>query len=297
VRLDNSAFTMYMQCPQKYFERYEYVLPALSERSAHKAPSTELDSTLRDATTHATAVPGIELIARSREGLDFGTRFHQLYENHSRGLLGLPGKLYPEWPDTAIESEAQACWAAYEAHWPVEPFRVLSAERTEAIPIAGTGHELVVKLDRAVRFADGTIGPMDLKTESSSGYNTRESWAGRTQASLYLWALSQLYPKESVSRLVVDVVTRGNTKRGPTFTRLDDISRPPSALEAAIQNVVYVCDRIEEHRRTGFWPANMNVCKDGWKICEYFSIHVYGKTDANLRLYRPAESYLELPDA
>jgi hypothetical protein len=303
LRLDNSAFTLYMICPQKYFERYEYEMPPLqldipaNVEGGGMAKACDVSGTSggNPASENAPSpsTPGIEIIARSREGLDFGTRFHQLYENRSRELLGLGVKIYPEWPDNAIEDECQACWAAYEAHYPSEPFEVLSCERTEAIRIPGTDHELVVKLDRAVRFADRTIGPMDLKTESTPGYNTRESWAGRTQASLYLWALAQLYPRENVSRLVVDIVTRGNSKRAPTFTRLDDISRPPSALEEAVHNVAYVCDRIESHRRSGFWPANMNICKDGWRRCEYFDLHVYGKTDANLRLYRPAEAYLD----
>lgn len=292
--IDNSAFTTYMFCPKKYMERYEYVLPALSGGSSDGAQSNELESPSSLAGTPVENPVGLELIARSREGLDFGTRFHQLYENHSRELLGQPEKQFPEWPDRSLEDEVQSTWAAYLAHYPVEPLSVLSAERTETVPIPGTTHSLIVKLDRAVRFADGTIGPMDLKTESTPGYNTRESWAGRTQASLYLWALQQLMPSERVSRLVVDVVTRGNTKRSPTFSRLDDIGRPPEALADAIRNVTDVCDSIERHRREGWWPSNMNVCKDGWKVCDYYGIHVYGKTDANLRLYRPATPYLDV---
>lgn len=299
MKIDNSAFSMYMFCPSKFYERYEYVLPVQSQGSGSQREG-DVGAALPIGGAPAA---GIEPINSNRAGLDFGTRFHQLYEEHSRGLMAGPPRV--DTNDVAgegriqesseIEDEVQAVWAAYLAHYPTEPFEILSCEQTREIPIPGTGHSLVVKLDRAVRFGDGTIGPMDLKTESTAGYNTRESWAGRTQASLYLWALQELYPREQVSRLVVDIVTRGNSKRGPTFTRLDDIARPPEALDDAIRNVVYVCDQIESHRRSGWWPRNMNVCKDGWKVCEYYPLHVYGKTEANLSLYKPAEPYLDVP--
>lgn len=228
----------------------------------------------------------------------------------------------PECANPAIEAEAQATLAAYDAHY-VRDLEYLESERTHVLQLprlcphcAGQGqpalpqdqrvcgecnrqftqHELVVKLDAVVRHADGTIGPFDTKTESRSGYNDRASWAGRTQGRLYLWALKALYPDQRVSRLIVDVVQRASPKmrRGPVFIRLDDISSTPEALEEAIRNLNYVADRIEEHRRTNWWPANMNNCKKGWERCDFYSLHIDGRTPENLRKFRAAEQYLEV---
>jgi PD-(D/E)XK nuclease superfamily len=230
----------------------------------------------------------------------------------------------PEWPSEDIEAEAQATLAAYEAHY-IRDYEYIESERTSTVPLdrpcpecGGRGlakldiqtnqrvcrechkiftiHELVVKLDAVVRHGDETIGPMDTKTESKPGYNTREDWAGRTQAKIYLYALGALYPDQRVSRLVVDVVSRGSPKarRGPIFYRHDDIGSSPEGLEEAIRNVNYVADRIEAHRREGWWPANMNACKKGWERCDYFDLHVLGRSAENLRKYKPAEQYLDL---
>src|SRR5207245_744589 len=121
---------------------------------------------------------------------------------------------------------------------------------------------------------------------------SREAWASRSQASFYLWALARLLPTERVSRLVVDIVTRGNSKRPPHFWRMDDITRTPEQLEESLRNFVRVCDEIERHRREGWWPRDDNRCKDGWRRCDYYPVHVIGRSDATLRLYRPAQDYL-----
>lgn len=268
--IDNSAFVTFQRCPLKYFERYE-----VKNDDVDGSCGLELDQPVPDR--------------------DFGTRFHQLLHEYRAQLLGSPIPRYPEWPDAAIEAECQSVLAGYFAHYPVEPLTILSAERVERVPIPGTQHRLIVRIDAVVRFNDGTIGPLDTKTEHfGSASNSRESWAARSQASFYLWALQQLHPEERVTRLVVDVVTRGNSKRPPHFWRMDDISRTPEQLEESIRNLVKVADDIEAYRRGGWWPRNDNHCKDGWRRCDYYSLHILGRTEANLKLYRPARNYLEL---
>lgn len=348
MRLDNSAFSLYMSCPQKYYERYEAPQddvqrpqdgPGLVQISgtAQTDPVSQLPVAVRVASGDQNGSGGqpnrgIEL-DESREGLNFGTRMHQLLHERRLRRLGQPVVASAEWPDEAIESEAQATLAAYEAHY-VRDYAYLESERTHIIPLerpcprcdsdkyrdheahnaifdsqltedqrecTNCGciysiHGLIVKLDAVVRHDDATIGPMDTKTESRSGYNTRKDWAGRTQAKAYLYALERLYPHERVSRLVVDVVSRQSPKaRRPVgFYRIDDIDGTPDAIQEAIRNMNYVADRIEEHRKTGWWPSNMNACKRGWDECDFYLLHVEGRTQANLKKYRPAEIYLEV---
>jgi len=295
VNLDNTAFTLFWKCPLAYFERYESEALVGPER-VRKDVGGSGEANGREATVLPILRErkrGIELDAPA-PGRDFGKRFHELCENSCRNILRLPQRCFVPLADGALEAECQSVFAQYVAHYIGDPLQILETERTHIVEIPQTPHGLVVKLDRVVRFSDGTIGPFDTKTENAPGNNFRENWAGRTQASFYLWACTQLFPKERVSRLVVDVVTRGNAKKAPSFSRLDDISRPPEALEDAIRSFVWVCDRIEECRASGFWPANMNVCKDGWRKCDFYSLHVMGRTEANLKLYRPAEDYLGL---
>jgi hypothetical protein len=146
------------------------------------------------------------------------------------------------------------------------------------------------------RHGDGTIGPFDTKTESKPGYNNREDWSAKPQAKIYLWALKSLYPHERVSRFVLDVVSRGSPKarRGPLFYRHDDIGFAPEAIEEQLRNLMWVADDIERSRKTGWWRSNTNLCKKGWEKCDYFLLHVEGRTEANLRKYRAAEDYLNL---
>jgi hypothetical protein len=190
--------------------------------------------------------------------------------------------------------ECRAVWAQYQAHYAAEALRIISVERTEHIAIPGTEHELTVRIDAVVGFDDGTIGPMDTKTEKhGSRSNSRESWAARTQAALYLWACRQLYPQAAVSRMVVDVVTRGSAKFPASFRRMDDINQSLAMQDDAIRNVVQVADEITANRRGDWWPSNKNSCVEWWgRPCEYYDLHILGRTDANLRKYRPAEDYL-----
>jgi hypothetical protein len=337
MRLDNSAFSMYMKCPLLYKEKYEatdFVERASKDVSGGDngggdGGASPVASAIREPVFSLPVIqPGIELI-KEREGLDFGTRFHQLLHERRRLLLcqhpvGEPPKPAPEWPDEAIEAEAQATLAAYEAHY-IADCEYLESERTHILDLparcpdcwrdcsddetstpgrywckecqrAFNRHKLIVKLDAVVRHGDGTIGPFDTKTESKPGYNTREDWAGRTQAKIYLYALGALYPNERVSRLIVDVVTRGSPKarRGPVFYRHDDIGSTPEAIGDAVRNFVRVASLIEEHKRTGWWPSNMNVCKKGWERCDLYDLHILGRTEKNLAKFRPAEQYLEI---
>lgn len=313
--IDNTAFTMYMRCPKMFFERYEGALDAEMPRLRSLDVGREDLPILQSSR-------GIELRDETHDSREFGKRFHKLVEHRRLSDIAKRGRdadsrqrsaagasptsgtvpsvcgleLQPvRLPDDALSAECEALFAAYEAHYLPEPLEFLEAERTHIIDLPASKHQLAVKIDGVVRFPDGTIGPLDTKTqESGSSNNSRENWAGRTQASLYLWALKELYPGESVSRLVVDVATRSSPKRGPVFYRIDDITRTQAQLDESVKNVLWVCEDVEASRRSGFWRSNMNICKDGWKRCDYYDLHVYGRTPENLAKFKPAEVYLDL---
>jgi PD-(D/E)XK nuclease superfamily len=292
VRLDGSAFTKFRFCGLAYKERYEEVHP---DALLHEPPiGLPILGTGDNAGQPPVACTRGLVSTQPTPDRDFGTRFHQLVANHRRLAMGQQPVEYPDWPSEDTELECQAVWAQYQAHYVGDALRILSVERTESLAIPGTEHELAVRIDAVVRYADGTIGPLDTKTEKhGSRSNTRESWIGRTQAALYLWACRQLYPQENVSRMVIDVVTRGSAKFPPAFRRMDDIAQSHAMQEDAVRNLAQAADEIAAHRAAGWWPSNKNSCVD-WtgRPCEYFDLHILGRTDANLRKYRPAEDYL-----
>lgn len=93
--------------------------------------------------------------------------------------------------------------------------------------------------------------------------------------------------------MVIDVVTRGTPKFPATFRRMDDISQSIAMQDDAIRNVVQVAEEITGFREIGWWPSNRNNCVEWWgRPCEYYALHVLGRTDANLRQFKPARDYL-----
>lgn len=242
----------------------------------------------------------------------FGTRMHQLLEEHYARMRGKPIPDYPPAADEAIEAEAQATFAAYLGHYPVEDFEVVETERTHTVPLPCLcddlncahhldpetefgQHSYALKIDLVLRKPDG-LWIMDHKTQRRGGQgNHPKSWAARTQASLYLWAARQIYG-ETPAGFILNLITRQSEKGrvSPDFFRDVTIERTPAQMEEAVQQLVYVADRIEEHQRTGFWPTDRNRCHDGWRECDFYPLHTIGRTDANLKLYRPAERYLDI---
>ena len=293
MRIDNSMYSLYCKCPLAYFERYHGLLQQNSTGNPSRESEVHAGEGSRNIQQSAS---GIELAAPS-ESLDFGTRFHQLLHLRRLRLCGDQQPVLPEWPDDRIESECQSTLAQYDAFWRGREYTYLESERTHVLPLPGSEgrHELVVKLDAICRFPDGTIGPFDSKSENRPGYNTREDWAGRTQAKLYLHASKVLYPDEHVSSLCVDVITRGSPKgrRSPIFSRIEDIGSSQAAIDDALRNVLWVADDIQRSLHLGWFRSNMNACKRGWDKCDYYNLHVYGRTEHNLKLYKIAEEYLK----
>ena len=271
MRIDNSQAQKFRKCPKYVEERYH-----------QKYPGSEL--------------VGIEPAIES-DGRDFGKRMHQLLHEHRARLKGSPIKDFPPLANAKLEQECQSTLAAYLGHYPVEPWEVVEAERTQVVPLSG-GHELVVKLDAIVRNRHGVLQVLDTKTQArTSNNNDAEHWAARPQVALYIYAARFLWPKETVSdEIILDLVRRQSPTGllGPEFHR-DSPRRTPQQIEEAVRDIVWVADRIEEAQRTGFWTGFRDNCKIGnWK-CDYFHLHNQPEAarDDLLRKFRPAEPYLE----
>jgi hypothetical protein len=302
VKLDNSAAAKWRSCPKEYEERYVQIYPG-------------------------SELVGIEAIHET-DHREFGHRMHQLLHEHRAALRGTPlAKPFATSHNQAVEREAQATFAAYLAHYPVEPFEVFETEKVQVVPLYHTccgerceavpkpaigkpfevcrrcrrefpAHELVVKLDAIVRNRWGELQVLDTKTQSrKSNNNDAEHWAARPQPALYIYAARILYPKEKVSdEIILDLVRRQSPTGllGPEFHR-DTPRRPPRQIDEAVADIVWVADRIEESQKSAFWPCFRDNCKKGnWK-CDYFQLHNSpdAARDDLLRKFRPAEPYLE----
>jgi hypothetical protein len=262
VKIDNSRANLFRKCPDAFKERY---------------------------------INGLEKDwGGAASPFAFGSRVHQLLEEHLLFLKGTPHEpLYPPSQVEAVELEAAAMFASYCAHYPLEPFDVISVEQVFAVAIPGTEHIYTGKFDAIIRYKDnGLLAILEHKTEKRSALkNLPEAWAARSQVSLYMWAAEILY-NERPTHILLDVLRRCSEKgqEPATFYR-DILERTPEQCEQAIQDLVYVADSIEDlerHYDTERWPQNTdNCCIGRWK-CDYFSKHV-GGSDLE---FKPAEEYL-----
>lgn len=274
MRIDNSQAAAFRRCPLLWHEKYVQKIVPITES----------------------------------EGLRFGKRFHQYVEMRHN-----PEGLLEPWDDP-LEAEVAATFAAYEAHYPVEPFDVVDAEKTFELPLwrpheqavawsmalegqaVPPRHTLVGKIDCVIRFRDtGRLSILETKTERRGGqYNSPEAWAAKPQVSLYQYAVEELY-HEKVDSILLNVVTRRSPKgeAAPTFRR-DTPSRTREQIAGDLRDIVYVADAIEACARSGFFPSVRENCQDGWKRCEYYPLHILGRDEGTLSQFKPAEDYLGL---
>ena len=258
MRIDNSGAKLWWKCPLEYQEKYVH----------EREPETTQGS------------------------MAFGTRLHELLEEHYSGK-----QKYQASEDIGLEAEAQVMFEAYRAYYPEEPFEVVDVERVFEVPLGP--HTYTGKFDVIVRMRDsGRLWLMDHKTERRNSHsNSPESWASRSQVSLYIWAAEQVY-NEPVEGIIVNILRRQSPKGeiGPEFRR-DHPQRSKEQIAEAVANITWVADQIERMQREygeRQWPANRNNCIQGNFKCDYFAPHLYGWSDELLRKYVKPKPYLEL---
>lgn len=258
----------------------------------------------------------LELSGPDDDGKSFGSRFHQLLEEHHARMLGKPLPDYEAWPNESIESEALATFAAYIGHYPAEDFEVVDVEKQFEFPLwhkheeavawsmalsgkhVPSRHQLIGKIDCVVRMRDtGRLRVLETKTEKRGGqYNDAESWAARPQVSLYAWAASQLYGEE-VEGSLLNVISRRSPKgqEPPIFQPRQHLLRTKSQTAAALETAVWTADQIEASVASEAFPGYWERCKEGWNRCEFYSLHVVGRDENTLSKYREAKAYLDVP--
>lgn len=240
---------------------------------------------------------------RNSDALSFGKRMHHLWEARLRYMRDDPPGvdcIQADACDAPFEAEAQAMFAAYEARYPVEEFDVVDVERYFEVLLPGSAHIYIGKFDGIVRAHDtGMLSILEHKTEKrGSKQNLPQAWAVRPQASLYIWAAEQLYG-ERFDQIILDVATRQSPagEKECEFTR-QNLQRTDEQKLAAVQNITWVADRIEEMLRIygdGPWPFDGENCApNNWK-CDFHDLHIFGRTEELLdRDFEPAEEYLTL---
>jgi hypothetical protein len=202
-------------------------------------------------------------------------------------------KLYPSSSDEALEAEAQIMLAGYRTHYPVEDFKVIDVENNFRVQLPGTHHFYLGKIDLTLEAKRGILDIMDHKTqELTSKSNTPEKWAARDQASLYLWAASQIYPEYKIGNFIVNILIRQSEKglRSPMFPDRQRLERTEQQLETAVRNIIYVADQIEECRikfKGKEWPSNKEMCVT-WGKCQFYQPHTYGWSE-EIRKYKYQE--------
>ena len=267
MQLDNSGAKLFRFCPDAYKERY---LIGIEKKLASDAPNH----------------------------LAFGTRIHSLLEDYYRAQKGEAGLSSIPACDEETELEAQEMFAAYRAYYPMEPFSTVDVERTFKVEIA-PGVTYTGKIDWAIRDQEKRLGIADHKTEKRGGKgNLPQAWAARDQVSLYKRAAEILY-NEPVHFILINVLTRRSPKgqEPPTFRR-DVLQRSEEQVQKAVDDLVYVAGQVEKCRAdygvSGSWPQNRENCHNGMWGCEYYGIHIFGRSEETLSQYQPTKPYLDL---
>lgn len=259
-------------------------------------------------------VNNIEPVNKTSTG--FGTRMHQLLEHRHQTMMDslYPCVAYPPVEPVELEAEAQLTFAAYEAHYPVEPFEVVGVERYFEVPLpcsqcletfgkvydeedSCAHHIYCGEFDGIVRMKDsGRLWLLETKTEKRGGKdNLPVAWQQKSQVGLYLWAAEQVYD-EQFEGILLNVITRQSPKGEckPAFRR-DPLVRTTSQQLEAVRNITWIADQIEQMERTGIWIANRNECvnKYGWS-CDYLPLHATKERSEELvqLRYKPADEYL-----
>ena len=229
----------------------------------------------------------------------FGHRIHELLENYYRKVAGLELREFESaTPD--IETEAEVMMEQYKLHYPEEPFEIVETERMFEVPLPGGKHSYTGKIDLVIRMKDtGKLWLLDHKSQKRNSYtNTPQAWAARAQVGLYTWAAEQLY-EEPFDGIILNVLRRQSDKGqfGPEFWR-DSLQRTEDQKDEAIRNIIWVADQIEQmHKDFGDgpnWPQDREQCQKGNFQCEFYSLHILGRTPETLGLYRPKKPYLDL---
>ena len=286
--IDNSQDVAFQFCPAKWYEKY--------------VNKIELDwSKIGEPSTTS-----------------FGTRTHEKLEGYYKGLAGIEKDVLDWAPNTpgdeAIELEAQLMLQEYIQHYPGEPeqfllndggtprpVRIIDVERTFKLRLPDGDDDFYAgKFDLIIQDVnEGTFHIVDHKSEKRGGKNNSpQAWAARYQVSRYLRAAQQLYG-ENFGSIILNVLTRQSPAgQKPATFRRDRLERTGEQIDEAMENLLHtigemkrVIELKDNHRPL---PADReNCCKWGYE-CDYYPIHILGRTEENLAKFRPTEEYLDL---
>ena len=270
--IDNSMANTFRECPYKFLEAYMRIHPKTGQAK------------------------GIEPIPGDGIGkFDFGTRWHEVMEEHYKGK-----SLYPPDPRKALEDEIQWCLGAYKKQYPAEPFDIVDVERTFLIDLPNSHHQYAGKIDIVARLHEsGKLNIFDHKSEKrGSKENEPQKWAARDQGTLYLYAGSIVYG-EPVEAFWVNVLTKPSPagQIGPSFPPRQKLERSQIQIDTAVRDLIVIADTIEDYLKKfgqDAWPANRENCVK-FGQCEFYLPHTWGWDDNVMNVkYQPKTDYLHL---
>lgn len=202
----------------------------------------------------------------------FGTYFHSLLQAHYTGgaVSQPPTDLSP-----LLVAECEAMLEAWKAAYSQEPFEVLECEKKFELDVGV--HKLVGRIDMIIKDRQSNkLQIFETKSEKhGSKRNLPQSWIAKHQASLYVYAATQLF-KTEIDTVLLNVATRGTPKGqiGPAFRR-DTLHRTPKQIEEALKTLKYVGDNIDRvhNGEAEFIQTTNDTCVNskGW-ACEYYSL-------------------------
>jgi hypothetical protein len=166
---------------------------------------------------------------------------------------------------------------------------MLETEKYFEIRLPDTQHTLVGRIDMLIEDANGKLVAFETKTENrNSKRNLPQAWLAKSQASLYVWAASEIY-KKPIDSVLLNICTRGSDKGqvGPAFRR-DLLHRSPQQISDAISDVIWMADAaealqgemqdlsVDANKRRARFPQNTESCVNerGYQCDLYAKCHM-----------------------
>lgn len=117
---------------------------------------------------------------------------------------------------------------------------------------------------------NGVLYVLEHKTTSQLGDYYFDQFKPNNQVSGYVWAASKLTGRKVGGALINAI---GVYKSSATKFQRQITSRSDDSIAEWMRNVRAVCEEIQGHRRTGYWPQRTVACTLYGK-CEFHQVHV-----------------------
>lgn len=277
MKIDNFALTMHQTCPAKFDLRInqEWTVRRRSGALGFGAALHEgLCTWYKTGELSKSLVAIAEAWPQEHPIDDYRTRekciqtmmdYVKTYPTESFKVIGYGTD------DAMVEKTFSLETGLYLSCWECGPDYEWDGDGAPVCPNCGAPVEPIEYggiFDTLVEFG-GRIFILEHKSTSVLGPTYFHQFKPNNQVTGYVWGASKLSGRP-VGGAIINAI--GIYKSSSTKFERSITTRSPADIEEWLRNVKAVCEEIQQHRRTGFWPMRTSACTL-YGICEFHSVH------------------------